>query len=185
MSERFTSGLMIRPTVAPDACRFVHLGAAGSVTALVYYATPQEVIGRVTVFPTTIVAVMFPAFSAAAAQRSPDVTRLFEKTSLYSHLMLFPITFVMAAFAPFWLSLWMGADFAARSTSVTQWFCLGVFVNGLAVTPVGFLQAAGRGPYGEVSSRAPVYWIVDARTAHFGMTGAAIAWPDERRPMRS
>jgi O-antigen/teichoic acid export membrane protein len=160
------------------ADRFV-VGGAASAAALAYYATPQEIISRLTILPTTIAAVMFPAFTAASAQQSNAITRLFEKNSIYSHLALFPITFLGAAWAPLWLSFWMGADFASRSTALTQWFCMGIFANGLAVTPLGFLQAVGRA---DLTAKfqiceLPIYLVgLFFATSRFGITGAAIVW---------
>ena len=128
------------------------VGAVVSIEALAYYATPQEVIGRVTILPATVAAVMFPAFGAAWAQPSGALTRLFEKTSFYSHLAMFPITFVGAVFAPQWLSFWMGPAFAERSAIVTQIFlprCLPQLSGGHAVQP-----AAGSWP-GRPDCQAP------------------------------
>lgn len=155
------------------------LGIVVPVAALTHYAAPQEVISKLTVVPMTISAVIFPAFSAASALRSERVTGLFEKMSVYSYLVLFPVTFAGAAFAPQWMSLWMGEAFAAKSSVVAQLFCLGVLVNSLAVTPVSFLQASGRADLTAklVCYEIPIYvallWYASTR---FDLAGAAVVW---------
>jgi O-antigen/teichoic acid export membrane protein len=155
------------------------LGAVIPIATLTYYAAPQEVISKLTVVPMTIGAVIFPAFSAASALKSGQVTALFEKMSMYSYIALLPVTFAGAAFAPQWMSLWMGQAFAAHSAGVAQWFCLGVLVNSLAVTPVSFLQAAGRADLTaklqcyEIPFYVAALWYASTR---FGLTGVAVVW---------
>ncbi len=168
----------VAATVMSSADRFV-LGSVASMAVLAYYSTPQEVLTKITVVPATVGAVVFPAFSAAAALRSESVARLFLKMNAVCYAALAPITVTAAVMAPVWLSLWMGRDFAAHSIVAARWICLGVFANGLAITPVSLLQGAGRANVTaklqvyELPVYAAVLWVVGTR---FGITGVAMVW---------
>lgn len=160
------------------ADRFVLTGAV-SVTALAYYAAPQEIITKLTVVPMTAGAVVFPAFSALAALRSERGTHLFEKMSLYSFAILLPVALTAAALAPTWLTVWLGSDFASQSAGVAQLFCFGTFLNSLAVTPSLFLQGSGRADLAAKIQcvQLPFYvaclWLAAVR---YGIQGVAFVW---------
>lgn len=122
--------------------RFVISGMV-SVAALTFYATPYELVSKTYVIPLAITGVLFPAF-AACLMDPPKVARLFHSGVTYIFLLLFPVLFLISSFAREVLTLWLGADFAARGTHVLQLLALGIFVNSLALTPFSLLQATGR-----------------------------------------
>jgi O-antigen/teichoic acid export membrane protein len=85
----------------------------------------------------------------------------------------------MGWFAPEWMRLWLGAEYAARGTLVAQWLVAGVLVNSLAYLPFTLLQARGRADLAAKAHLAelPLYlaalaWLVPAH----GIEGAALAW---------
>ncbi|HEY3383381.1 MAG TPA: oligosaccharide flippase family protein [Vicinamibacterales bacterium] len=155
------------------------VGAVVPAAALAYYATPQEVVTKVLIIPAAISGVVFPAFSAVPDSERDRLARLFGRSIRYSFLLLFPVTLLIAAAAPEALTLWVGRDFAAQGTVPTQWFCLGLLANGLALTPFSFVQA--RGGASTVASlqvlELPLFvgamWMV---TGRYGITGAAAVW---------
>jgi O-antigen/teichoic acid export membrane protein len=177
-----TGGWMTTANLAGAALayadRFILTGAV-SVTALAYYATPQEILTKLTVIPMTAGAVVFPAFSAAAAVGSDRGTRLFEKMSLGTFAALLPICLTASALTPYWLTLWMGRDFAMHSSAIAQLFCYGTFMNSMAVTPALFLQGSGRSDLAAKLQliQLPLYvvclWLAAAR---FGLLGVTIVW---------
>lgn len=123
--------------------RFI-LGASASLAAIAYYSTPQELIGKLTLVPMALSAVLFPQLSAAAAHGTDGLDRLFMRGMRYTFALLIPPLAVGAAVAHEWLGVWLGAEFSAASTHVVQWLCLAVLLQSLAVTPLNLLQAIGR-----------------------------------------
>ncbi|MCC6992462.1 MAG: oligosaccharide flippase family protein [Acidobacteria bacterium] len=123
--------------------RFV-LGSLLSLAAVAFYATPQELIGKLTVVPVALSAVLLPALSSADARRSDDVSRLFSRGLVYTFALLLPVAAIAAALAPEWLGLWLGAEFSRESAQAAQWLLLSVVLQSLAITPLNLLQAVGR-----------------------------------------
>jgi O-antigen/teichoic acid export membrane protein len=77
------------------------------------------------------------------------------------------------------LTLWIGADFALRSTRVLQCLALGVFLNGLAQVASALLQGVGRPDLTAILHvvELPFYlvmawFLISTR----GIEGAALAW---------
>jgi O-antigen/teichoic acid export membrane protein len=155
------------------------VGRLVSVAAIAYYATPQEVVGRLTLVPAALGAVLFPALSAAATRTGNEAARLFEWGLHWTFAILAPLAAILAAFAPEWLGLWLGPTFAAESQGVVQWFCLSVLYQSLAVTPLSVLQASGRArvtawlQVAEVPLFVAALWMA---TNAAGITGAAVVW---------
>jgi O-antigen/teichoic acid export membrane protein len=160
------------------ADRFV-LGSLLSLAAVAYYATPQELIGKLTVVPVALSAVLLPALSSADARQSGEVAVLFARGLTYTFVLLVPVAAVGAALAPEWLDLWLGADFAREGTTASQWLLLSVVLQSLAIAPLNLLQAVGRA---QVTAwlqvlQLPLFvtalWIAVPR---FGIAGAAFVW---------
>jgi O-antigen/teichoic acid export membrane protein len=178
---RFGAWMTISNVISPLLIyidRFL-IGALVSAAAVAYYTTPYEVVTRLTIIPGALIAVLFPAF-AEAHQSDPERTvRLFARSTKYVALVLFPLVLLIVAFAREGLDLWLGADFAARSTRVLQVLAIGVFANSLAQVAFNLVQGMGRA---DVTARlhileaviyVPVLWW--AIGAH-GAMGAAVAW---------
>jgi O-antigen/teichoic acid export membrane protein len=158
--------------------RFV-IGAMISISAVAYYAVPYEAVMKVTLFPAALIGVLFPAFSAAGAQDRNRLALLCDAGIRYLFIVLFPATLILVAFAPDGLRLWLGSDFALKSTSVVRWLAVAIFINAQAQVPSAHLQSAGRP---DITAKlhaleVPVYAVmlfVLVQTR--GITGAALAW---------
>jgi O-antigen/teichoic acid export membrane protein len=152
------------------------VGALLSVAAVTYYSTPFEATLKLLVVSSALLAVLFPAF--AAARDSHAATFLYAKGLRYLLIVVFPIVLVLVALAPELLRLWLGAEFAARSTGVLRLFAVAVLVNSLATVPFVLLQARGRA---DVSAKLhlaqiPLYLaLLWAMIHQFGLEGAATA----------
>jgi O-antigen/teichoic acid export membrane protein len=158
--------------------RFV-VGAMVSIAAITYYAAPQELIGRLTLVPAALGAVLFPALSAAATRATDETARLFSRGLGWTFVVLAPIAAVLAAFAPEWLAVWLGPAFAGTSRQVVQWFSLSVLFQSLTVTPLNLLQAAGQARAAAWLQVVQLPLFVAglwAGTATAGITGAAVVW---------
>ncbi|MCH7490868.1 MAG: oligosaccharide flippase family protein [Gemmatimonadetes bacterium] len=155
------------------------IGAILSVTAVTYYATPYEVVIRLAVIPSALVAVLFPAFASGIAQGSSRTVLLFGRGMKYVFLAMFLPVFLIVTLAPEGLAVWLGPDFALRSGAVLRWLALGVFANGLARVPFALVQALGRPDLTaklhlvELVLYVPVLWML---LGAYGIIGAAVAW---------
>jgi O-antigen/teichoic acid export membrane protein len=150
-----------------------------SVTAVAYYATPQDVLLRLTILPGAISGVLFPAFTVAYSQNRPRAVLLLTRSVAGIFLIVFPILLSIVAFAPEALAAWVGPEFASNSGPVVRWLAVGVFLNCLAQIPFSFVQAAGRPDLTAKLHLAelPAYLGVLVLLLRWrGIEGAAMAW---------
>jgi O-antigen/teichoic acid export membrane protein len=158
--------------------RFLIAGVL-SVSAVAYYATPFEIAARLLLIPSALTGVLFPAFSGALVSDRRSAARLYRQSLLLLVFVLLPLCLALAGLARPALTLWLGADFAARTGQVLPILSLGILVNGVAGVPFSLIQAAGRPDLTAKLhlAEAPVYiaacWLL---TSQFGINGAALAW---------
>lgn len=158
--------------------RFV-IGAALSISAVSYYVTPYEIVIRLWAIPAAIVAVLFPAFAASKSSGLSHVTALYSMGGRAILAALAPIVLVLVVFAEEGLRVWLGDDFAQKSTAVLQWLAIGVYLNSFAQVPFVFIQGIGRA---DITAKLhllelPIYivlmfWLLNTH----GIIGVAIAW---------
>ena len=157
----------------------IALGSLVSLAAVTYYATPMEVISRLTVVATALMAVMFPAFSAEHATLGARLGALYGKAVGVTLLFLFPPVLVIVAFTPELLTWWLGAEFAQVGVVTTRLIAAGTLANALAQPPFGLLQATGRARATAflAAIELPAYvcalWFL---TLAWGVEGVALAW---------
>ncbi|MDQ7040602.1 MAG: flippase [Rhodothermus sp.] len=156
------------------------IGSLRSMTALTYYTAPYEIVTRLRLVPSGLVMVLFPVFSALeGVQDQRRLARYFGQAVRYVLLAMGPITLGVVLGAADLLHVWLGADFATRSTRVLQVLALGVLMNSLAYVPYALLQGIGRPdlPARFHLLELPLYvggaWLL---ITHEGIVGAAIAW---------
>lgn len=156
------------------------LGAMVSVTAVAHYATPLELVIKLSIVPAALTGVLFPAFSAALAHNLPRESQpLFERSVLGLYLTLLPICCGLALFASELLNLWIGAEFAGNSTPLLQVFAVGILINCLAHVPFTLIQSAGQARTTALIHliELPFFLAVMALLiTHHGALGAAFAW---------
>jgi O-antigen/teichoic acid export membrane protein len=159
--------------------RFV-IGALVSMAAVGYYAAPSEIVGRLTIFPGSLVVTLFPAFSSLDALGARErLGRLYARSVKFLLVALGPVLALLIVFARQILRLWLGSDFAAQSTSVLQILAVGVLLNSLALVPYTLIQGLGRPDVTakfhllELPLYAAVLWLL---VRHLGIGGAAVAW---------
>ena len=159
--------------------RFV-IGALVSMTAVGFYTAPAEIVGRLTIFPGSLVTTLFPAFSSLEAGGAKErVGRLYGQSVKFLLLTLGPALALLAALAHEILRLWLGNEFALQSTLVLQVMAVGVLLNSLALIPYSLIQGLGRP---DVTAKfhlleLPLYialaWVL---VKNLGLPGAALAW---------
>lgn len=155
------------------------IGIFMSISFVAYYATPHEMVTKLSFIPGAVVGVLFPAFAMTYSHDQERAVALFRRGMNYTFLALFPLTLVMIIFAYEGLNIWLGHDFAFNSQHVMQWLALGIFVNSLAYIPFALIQGAGRPDITgklqllELPFYFGAFWLLVRR---FGIEGAAIAW---------
>jgi len=178
---RFGSWMTVSNIVSPlmvSLDRFV-IGAMISMAAVAYYSTPYEAVTKFLLIPAALVGVLFPAFSRSFVQDRADTQQLFRRGAKVVALALFPLCLLTVAFGREALAIWLGHNFADRSTRVLQLLAIGVFLNGLANVPFALIQAVGRP---DITAKlhllelpaylATLWWLVHS----WGIVGAAAAW---------
>lgn len=155
------------------------IGAILSVSAVAYYATPSEVITKLSLLSGALMSVLFPAISATFQIDRQRSALLLQRGIKYIFLCLFPIIACLVTFAPEGLAFWLNADFLKNSTMVTRILAIGIFFSCLGQVPYAFIQGAGRP---DLTAKLHlieiipyiVFLIVSIKYA--GIVGAAMVW---------
>jgi len=151
-----------------------------SMAAVAYYSVPYEMVTRLWIFAASLVATLFPAFSALEGIKDRQrLGFLFARAVKYILMVLGPVVLIIGLFAQDILRVWLGADFAVKSAVVLQIFALGVLINSLAWIPCALLQGTGRPdlPAKFHLLQLPLYvGIAWFSVNQWGIAGAAGAW---------
>ena len=156
------------------------VGAVVSVSAVAFYTVPFEIINRLAIIPSALTSTLFPAMSGlhGAGQRE-------RINVLAAHGMKFLfLTAGMTAsfillFGKDFLRVWIGAGYAARSSSVLLILAAGYLANVLAYIPYNLLLATGRP---DITARfhlieLPVYvFLLVVLVPLWGIEGTALCW---------
>lgn len=155
------------------------VGAMISASAVAYYATPGEIVGKLWFIPEALVGVLFAAFSASFLRDRERAMMLFGQGVKYIFLAVFPLTLIIVTLADEGLTLWLGAEFAANSYQILQWLAIGTLINVLSFVPYALVQSAGRPDLtGKVHlAELPAFvllawWLIGS----YGLMGAVAAW---------
>lgn len=157
------------------------IGALISIAAVGYYAAPYEAVTRLWILPGSLAATLFPAFSSMGAsdRMRTELGRLYARSVKSLLLVMGPLMALIVVFAPQILRLWLGQDFAEKSTLALQILSVGVLINSLACVPFSLLQGMGRP---DLSAKfhlleLPVYAVLAwSLIGSMGIAGAALAW---------
>lgn len=158
--------------------RFV-IGALVSVGATGYYATPFDLVIRMTLVPGAICGTLFPAISAAVTV-SPEITLgLLRRATLATSFVLLPPCAFLSAFAPEFMDAWVGPAFAAHSARVLAILSAGVLFECMRPIPATLTDGLGRSRLSaqfsalQLVAYLPVLWVA---VRWLGVEGAALAW---------
>lgn len=160
--------------------RFV-IGAVGSMSAVAWYVTPQEIVTRLLIVPVALASVLFPKLSEVhAGTRDRMAGWPMERLALAAlFLTLMPVTLVLGLLAAPILERWVGPEYAREGASAMLVLCAGVLGNALAHVPFAAIQARGGAratallQLVELPCYVAALWTL---TALWGVVGAAIAW---------
>lgn len=178
---RFGGWMTVSNLVSPIMASLDRLMVGGlfAVGAVAYYATPHELITKLTLVPSALVTVLFPVFSQGLVRQREETGRLFGRALVAVLLALGAVVLVLVCFSDELMTLWMGAEFAERSAPVARWLAAGVLLNGVAFVPVALLHGAGRP---DLTAKLhllelPVYLVAFWGLGHLnGVVGVAQAW---------
>lgn len=155
------------------------IGALISVGAVTYYVTSAEIVIKLLIFPRALVSVLFPSIAAHFYVQRSATTDLFQRSTRYLMLVMFPVTIVIIALAPEGLTLWLGQDIAEHSAPIMRWLVVGVYLLSMAYLPYTLLQGSGKPelPARRHLLELPLYLVlIWYMTKHFGIIGTAQAW---------
>ena len=178
---RFGGWLTVANLVPPlliVADRFL-IGALVSLRAVALYSVPFEVVFRLWILPTSVLAAVFPVLAAAAGRGDrAAVRRLAGRAARPVVLLLaLPCAAALLAGRPL-LGLWLGPDFAAAGAPVLALLAAGLLLSALASLQAAVLQALGR-PDRIARLRLlelPLAAALSAALIHaWGIAGAALA----------
>jgi O-antigen/teichoic acid export membrane protein len=151
-----------------------------SLAMLTYYSVPYALTTRLSIIPSSLSSVLFPAFSHfQGIGNERAIEELHYRGTLYILFLLgFPVIFFVI-FGRSFLAVWMGADFAMHSAEIVSILAVACLVNALASPSYVALQGLGKPYYPalfhviETIIHIPASYLL---IRHFGGVGAAWAW---------
>lgn len=149
-----------------------------SVGALAFYSAPFELISRMTIFPASISATLFPFFSYHGAKGNEIIAEFSVRLCKFFLFALTPVLAIIIFFAHEILSLWLGSSFAASSTPVLQLLAVAYFLNAFGIMPYSSTQAVGRPDFKAILDlvQLPVFAVLSWWLIRLGgINGAATA----------
>ncbi|VVE32750.1 flippase [Pandoraea soli] len=155
------------------------VGAVVSAGAVAYYATPQEMIMKLSILPTALMAVMFPTFAKSTRDGAIDKASLFGKSAFLLFLMIAPACAIIAMFSDLILSHWISPVFSEHAAGVLILLACGMLINCVSSAPLTWLQATNKARVVAIihTVELPLFfgslWI---GLRNFGIQGAAFAW---------
>lgn len=155
------------------------VGALVSAGAVAYYATPQELIMKLSILPAALMSVMFPTFAKSTRDGAIDKAGLFGQSAFMLFLMIAPACAAIGMFSDLILSRWISADFSAHASGVLILFACGMLINSVSSAPLTWLQATDKARVVAMvhTIELPLFfgslWI---GLRYFGIQGAAVAW---------
>ena len=124
--------------------RFI-IGASLTMAAVAYYSIPYEIVTRLWIIPTSVVATLFPAFSMLTSQGQPErLASLLARSMKWMLLTLGPAVVIITAFAGDILQIWLGSDFAKESALALQILAVGILINSMVHVQNAAVQGFGR-----------------------------------------
>lgn len=158
--------------------RFV-VGTLVSAQTAAYYATPQELISKLSILPSALMAVVFPQFSKINLNLNAQAVDLINTSTSLIVFISFPAFSAISFFSSELLTFWIGVDFSKNASEVLLIMACGMLINSISFVPVTWLQATGHSKYVAIIHlvELPVFCaLLWFGIQGFGMKGAALAW---------
>lgn len=157
------------------------LGGMAPIAQVTYYAVPFNLASRVlTLIPSNLYAVLFPAFSAMGATDDQEkIRRAYARAFKFIFVAVAPISILMAVFGADLLRVWIDEDIARHGGPVLTVLAVAVLINAPAWVSVTIGQSLGRPA---LVAAAQVIHLVALIISGLilvplqGAFGAALAW---------
>ena len=154
--------------------RFILANKVGS-NVVGFYTGPSEAISRIGIFPSAIARTIFPMLS----DKEADNKQIKKTSYLLVFLSIVPFGIIAAYFAENILDLWLGSQFALKSTLIFQVLVLGLIFNSIAQVPFTSIQAQGGSKVTAILHLfevIPYVLLLLYLIQYYGLLGAAWAW---------
>lgn len=154
------------------------IGSVISVSAVAYYTTAYEVVTKMWILPTSLVGVVFPAMAMSLVQDRFRAKQIYQGGVKICFLALYPLVLLAVVFAKDVLLVWLGSEFAEKSTEVFQITAIMILVNSLAHVPTSTIVASGRPDITAKLTILEAIFLVPTMwwsVTNFGIVGAALA----------
>lgn len=155
------------------------IGSLVSITAVAFYATPCEIITKLTLVSGALMSVLFPAISSSYHVDRHRSAFLLERGLKYIFIAIFPMVLLIVAFAPEGLAFWLDERFLQHSTLVTRILAIGILFACMGQIPYAFIQGAGRSDLTgklHLIELLPHIILVVLSIHWAGIAGAAAIW---------
>ena len=121
------------------------IGILSTLANVTYYTAPYEVTARLWVIPGSLSVILFPAFSLLHGKNAYEhMNTIFRRSTKYFIIFIGLAVVIMAFFAQDILRIWLGGDFAQKSTLVFQILLISLLVSSLANIPYSLIHGIGR-----------------------------------------
>ncbi len=155
------------------------IGNMAGMDAVSYYSAPYEAISRIGIIPGSLSLVLFPAFSFLnGGNQGARIEEIISRSIKYLLILTGPVLLLVFFFSREILALWLGPEFALRSTAVLQMLAIGFLINTLVTVAYNYLQGIGRV---DVTTKFQVLELITysllmwAFVRTWGINGAALA----------
>jgi O-antigen/teichoic acid export membrane protein len=155
------------------------IGSLISIAAVTYYAAPYEIVTRLSILAMSITMTLFPSFSAVNVAERNSLSGLYSRSIKLLIVFMTPLIAILVIFAKNILFLWLGVEFAEKSTVVFQILAIGILMNSLAQIPYALIQGFGHPDITakfhliELMLYIPLAWFLVWK---LGIVGGALAW---------
>lgn len=153
------------------------LGVLVPMRSVAIYATPYDVVSKSMMFPSAIMATLFP-LASGLERGSAQAQRMLGSSVRVLFVLMVPVIFLFIVLARPGLELWLGHEIAEQGATVMQILAVGVLFNALAQGPAMLIQAAGEPRWMaklhlvELPLFIAILWLL---TSRFGIIGTAVA----------
>lgn len=155
------------------------IGSKATMEAVAYYSTPNDMLERLALFPSSLVLVLFPAFSRQGEDEQDKIADIYREGFFLTLVFSLCLSVAVIIFGKEILEIWINKEgFAEQSYLVFQILAIGFMYNYIARIPFAMIQGKGRP---DITAKfhlieLPVYVLVlYLFIGKMGITGAAIA----------
>lgn len=155
------------------------IGAVVSLSAVAWYAAPFEIVSKLCILSGSLLAVLFPIFTALARTDRTSLPPLYYRSVKLLTAVVVPSALLLFVIGPELLRLWLGEAFAAHGTAVVRLLAIGIAVTVVAQVPFTLLQSADQARIPALFQliQLPCYaTVIWWSAANHGIAGVAMTW---------